>query len=169
MQLQCNALIRARITILFGGGHFLRQRNDLTSLHFKFCYMICLLYGQMIDWKEVDGQSDLKSSLQLQRLFSPWRHSAGLMCTPPSSAPLVRARQCLWCFPFLGCIADAASQGDPSTAEGAIASYKAPPSQSTIRVPLRSHHQLYKVSFVCCKLPFLLWRSTLKSCEPDQL
>ena len=46
---------------------------------------------------------------------------------------------------------------------------KTPPSQSTIRVPLRSHHQLEKVSFVCCKLPFLLHRSTLNSCQPEQL
>ena len=38
---------------------------------------------------------------------------------------------------------------------------KTPPSQSTIRVTLRSHHQLEKVSFVCCKLPFLLCISTL--------
>ena len=73
-----------------------------------------------------DGESDLKSSMQARRLFSNWRHSAGPMCTPPSSAPLVRARQCPCSFPFIGCIADAAGQGDPCTAEEAIASYKAP-------------------------------------------
>ena len=55
-----------------------------------------------------DGAGDLKSSLQLQLLFS---HSAGPMCTPPSSAPLIWARQCPCGFPFLGCIADAAGRG----------------------------------------------------------
>ena len=138
---------------------------DLMSLHLKCWYIICLLYGQMIDWKEVDGQSDLKSSLQLQRLFSPWRHSAGLMCTPPSSAPLVRARQCLCCFPFLGCIADAASRGDPSTAEGAIASYKAPsipvyhPCSTTLTPPaLQGKFCLLQITFPFVKINFkIMW------------
>ena len=80
--------------------------------------------GQMINSE--DGESDLKSSMQARRLFSHWHHSAGPMCTPSSSAPLVRARQCPCSFPFIGCIADAAGQGDPSNAEDAIASYKDP-------------------------------------------
>ena len=62
-------------------------------------------------------------------------------------------------FPFLGCIADAAaaSRGDLCTAESAAASYKSLPSQFTIRVLLRSSHQLEKVSILFFEVsPFVL-------------
>ena len=119
----------------------------------------------IMDWHEVDCQGDLKSSLHLQRIFSRWPHSAMIIVysTPQRSMAVLRD------FPFLGCIADAAAagRGDLCTAESAAASYKSLPFQFTIRVLLRSSHQLEKVSIIFFEVsPFVLI-STPANCLVD--
>ena len=110
----------------------------------SFTLKMSLIIIDMIwRWLPMWPQSLIASATALFKSLPPRN-------APSRSAPFTRAVLCG--VLFLGCIAHPAGQGDLRNAEIAAASYKSHPTQLTIRLLLRSRHQLERSE------PYLLLR-----------